>query len=408
MVVRRHPESAAIPILDAFREACLSEGFPEDPDVNGATSYGVAFTPTNARDGRRMNAAVRYLIPVERRANLTIQDRSLVRRISFSKGRAEGVVYERDGVESIVHADEIVLSAGGINSPHLLMLSGVGPADELRRHGIDVVLDSPNVGRHLMDHPFVGIPYRTAAGGPVPGGELPVGPVILNYTATDSPIVDDMCLLPAIYSKSTMLFGARSQPFADRVRGALFLRSPWATWKGVWGGSGRAARQDFRQRKELHMFVELSMPMSRGELTLAPADPAVLPELQYRYMSDPEDMRRMRDGIRLVSRLLTHPTYQRLGARLTSLSDAELVRDSELDRWILKNLGSAAHTSGTCRMGPDTDDTAVVDPRGRVHGVEGLRVADVSIMPTLTRRGPHASAIMIGERVAALMADEVA
>lgn len=406
MVVQRHPEAAAVPIVDAFRQACFAEGFPEDPDINSATSYGVAFTPTNAVHGRRMNAAVRYLVPVQGRPNLTVQDRTFVRAVTFAGGRADGVAYQRDGVDGAVSADEIVLCAGGINTPHLLMLSGVGPAEKLRRFGIDVVHDSPQVGQNLMDHPFVAVPYRTTTGGPVPGGPLPVGPVILNYTAMGSPIADDMTLLPAIYSKSTMLFGARSQSLIDRARGALFLRKPWATWKGLWDGSVKAAVQEFQQRKDLRMFVELSVELSRGELTLASADPSVLPRLSFRYLSEPEDLRRMRDGVRLVARLLEHPAYRRMGARLTSLTDAELSRDDELDRWIFANLGSAAHTAGTCRMGPSSDATAVVDPQGRVHGVEGLRVADLSIMPTLTRRGPHASAIMIGERMAAFMADE--
>ena len=184
MVVKRHPESAAIPILDAFRQACLASGFPADPDINSATSAGVAFTPTNAVHGRRMNAAVRYLIPVEGRPNLTIQDRTFVRAVTFTSGRADGVSYHRDGVDEAVSADEIVLCAGGINTPHLLILSGVGPAGQLQALGIDVVHDSPNVGKNLMDHPFVGVAYRTAKGGPVPGGPLPVGPMILNYTAT--------------------------------------------------------------------------------------------------------------------------------------------------------------------------------------------------------------------------------
>jgi choline dehydrogenase-like flavoprotein len=407
MLIQRRSEAATIPILDAFRQACFAAGFPEDPDVNSATSIGVAFTPSNAFDGRRLNAAVRYLIPVVRRRNLTVQDRTFVTGITFAKGRATGVKYQRDGADDeAVLADEIVLCAGGINSPHLLMLSGVGPADELRRLGIDVVHDSPNVGQHLMDHPFVGVPYRSATEAPVPAGPLPVGPVILNYTATGSSIDDDMCLLPAIYSKFAMLFGGRGQSLADHARGALFLREPWGTWQAVWGGSLSAALEDFRQRKDFLMFVELSVELSRGELTLASADPSVLPRLRFRYMSEPEDLRRMRDGVRLVARLLEHPAYQRMGAQLTSLTDAELRRDSELDRWILTNLASAAHTAGTCRMGPSTDTTAAVDPRCRVHGVEGLRVADLSIMPTLTRRGPHASAIMIGERVAQLMVDE--
>jgi choline dehydrogenase-like flavoprotein len=115
----------------------------------------------------------------------------------------------------------------------------------------------------------------------------------------------------------------------------------------------------------------------------------------------------MREGVRLVAKLLEHPAYRRMGARLTSLTGAEIGDDGELNKWIMTNLASAAHTAGTCKMGPSSDDTAVVDPRGRVHGVDGLRVADLSIMPTLTRRGPHASAIMIGERMAALMAEEM-
>jgi choline dehydrogenase len=405
MVVKRHPEAAAVSFLDAFRRACFAAGFPEDPDINSSTSIGVAYTPSNAFGGRRMNAAVRYLIPVEHRPNLTIQDRTFVTGIRIAGGRATGVAYHRDGVDDAVSADEVVLCAGGINTPHLLMLSGVGPPDELRRHGIDVVHDAPNVGQHLQDHPFVGIPYQLATGRPVAAGPLPVGPVILNYTATDSTIQDDMCLLPAIYGMPTMLFGGCSQSLVDRARGALFLREPRATWEGLWGGSPKAAVDTFRTRKQLLMFVELSVELSRGELTLASGDPRMLPQLRFNYMSEPEDLRRMRDGVRLVTRLLQHETYRRLGAQLSTLTDAELRSDAALDRWILANLASAAHTAGTCRMGPSTDPTAVVDPRGRVHGLDGLRVADLSIMPTLTRRGPHASAIMIGERMGAFIAE---
>jgi choline dehydrogenase-like flavoprotein len=274
-----------------------------------------------------------------------------VLRVLVEGGRAVGGV-TADGE---IRAEEVVLSAGAVGSPHLLLLSGIGPADELRRAGIDVVADVPGVGSDFTDHPNVYVGFRPAR--PLPEPALPLHGV-LHATSSGAEIPGDLELLPWL------------TPF-DRTSGELVV--------GV--GLQRAA--------------------SRGRLTLADADPLRPPRLAYGYLTDAADRRRLREGVRLTAELLRAVP---LVSGRTTLTDAVLDSDAELDGWVRAHLTTAVHLSGSARMGPEGEAGAVVDQELRVRGVAGLRVVDTSVMPRVPSRGPAATAVMIGERAAELMA----
>ena len=359
--IRRHNRNDEQPIQGAFYDACVAAGFPEDPDVNNPEANGVGLMPKNTTDGVRMSMTLTHLNPNRHRLNLTIRANAQARRVLFDGDRATGVEVESGGERFIVQGEEIALCGGAVASPHLLMLSGVGPADHLREVGIPVVHDLPGVGRNLRDHPGVRVSLRVKDDVALdPNG--PWTNLTLRYTATGSPTRNDIMISQAYPS---------GPPYGDV-----------------------SADDDFR----ITCFLEL--PKGSGRLRLVSADPHVYPTLDYRYMEDPWDRQRMREGVRLCVKLLEHPAYHPYIKERINLSDEDLSSDESLDAWIVDNLTTAIHMSGTCKMGPASDPMAVVDQYCRVHGIEGLRVVDTSVMPDVVRANTNATAIMIGERVA--------
>ena len=266
--------------------------------------------------------------------------------------------------------DQIVLSAGAIGSPQLLLLSGVGPAEHLRALGIEVVQDLPGVGQNLRDHPSACVLFHTT--GDRPDVQAPVIQVGLRYTVEDSGIRNDMQLSP-------MLMTSEHRP---------------------------AQVQIDDDRNYIGISASLQLAMGSGVLQLSSADPNVQPYLDYNYFAEPLDLERMRKAIRLYIRLADHPAFKDIIIERVTPTDAELASDDALDGWLLRNAGTSHHISGTCKMGPDTDSMAVVDQFGRVRGLGGLRVADASIMPDVIRANTNATSIMIGERVAEWMVQE--
>jgi choline dehydrogenase len=367
-----HGSSGPIPILRreretwptiqaAFRQACLAAGFPEDRDMNGPDTGGVGAVPMNNPNGIRMSTALTHLNPNRHRLNLTIRGNVLVRRILFDGQKAIGVEAESGGEVFTVEGAQTILSAGGIRSPHLLLLSGVGPADQLRRLGIPLVQDLPGVGQNLRNHPSVGVTLQVKEGVSLAPDNLGTR-ISLRYTATGSTTRNDMLL-------------ATSSIFSP-VTGEVLPK----------GG--------------IRVSCALEWPASVGELHLTSADPHVQPYFNYRYLSDPWDRQRLREGIRLILRLLEHQAYRQIIDHRTSPTDQDLASDQVLDAWMLKTVTTARHISSTCKMGPGSDSTAVVDQYCRVRGVENLRVADASVQPHVIRANTNATAIMIGERVA--------
>jgi choline dehydrogenase-like flavoprotein len=321
--------------------------------------------PLNVADGVRINTAMAYLSPRRGSPGLTVRGGAPVRRILIEHGRAVGVLTD-GGVE---RAGQVVLSAGAVGSPHLLLLSGIGPAGDLRAAGIDVVVDAPGVGADFTDHPHVYVGYRPTDPTPMPAGRLPMHGV-LHVTSEGSPRPGDLELLPWL-TPFSRITGAPAGPHPD----------------------------------ELVVGVGLQAEDSRGRLALRGPDPAHPPLLEYRYLREESDRRRLREGVRLAAELLRTRALAPLVAERTGPPDDVLAGDAALDRWVRAHLTTAIHLCGTARMGPDTDPGAVVDQLLRVRGVTGLRVVDTSVLPTAPSRGPAATAVMLGERAAELMAD---
>jgi choline dehydrogenase len=299
----------------------------------------------------------------------------MVHRILFDGHRAVGVEVDSGGERFAVAGEHIVLSAGAIGSPQLLMLSGVGPAGHLRSLDIPVVQDVPGVGQNLMDHPKVYVTWGIKEGYPLEARPARGG-VWLRCTAPGSNLRNDMNI-------SMGAFVTERLPWSDAVR--------------------RDQAGEHLTRRYIEMMVALLFPVGAGELKLQCRDPQTQPFLDYNYLADPLDRQRLRAGVRLALELAEYDSLKEvIGARLEP-ADADLASDQTLDQWLLRQVTTYSHISGTCKMGPSSDAMAVVDQYGKVHGLDGLRVVDASIMPTLVRAPINPTVLMIGERIAAFI-----
>ena len=358
--VWRHRRETWLPLQAAFYQACRDAGFPDSPDLNHPDATGVGAMPLNNPGGVRMSTAITYLDACRHRLNLTIRPNVLARRILFDGQRAVGVEVESDGETFVVEGEEIILSAGAIHTPHLLLLSGVGPADELKPLGIDPVHDLPGVGRSMKNHPSVSIVFRSEPEHHL-APDAPRNQVGLRFTASGSSDRNDIQVQPT----------------------TSYPESP--------------------EPPDIRFGCRLEYPYSEGLLTLASADVSEQPHLDFRFLTDPRDIPRYRDAVRRTVQLFEHLAFAGLLAERLSPTDADLADDDALDAWIQQNAGIAGHTSVTCKMGPDSDPLAVVDQYCKVHGLEKLRVVDASVMPDIVRANTNATIIMIAERVADFM-----
>ena len=365
--VRRYPRSEWLPYARAFEQACVAEGYAIDEDMNHPESTGVSPRARNTIDGVRMSMALNYLDMARHRLNFTIRANVTARRILFEGKRAIGIEVESGGEVFNVEGDEIVVSSGAVASPQLLMLSGIGPAEHLRSFGINVVQDLPGVGQNLRDHPSAAVLYK--ATGEKPDIQAPVIQVGLRYTVEGSGLRNDMQLSP-------MLMTSEHRPAQVEIDD---------------------------DENYIGVSASLQLALGKGELNLQSTDPHVQPFLNYNYYQEEEDLRRMRAAIRLAVSVAVsvaaQPHYAGLLLERVMPTDAELASDEALDDWLRRNSGTSHHISGTCKMGPDSDPMTVVDQFLKVKGVEGLRVADASIMPDCIRANTNATTIMIGEKV---------
>ena len=364
--VRRHKRGSLVPAQSAFLQACIAAGFPEVDDMNNPECTGVGLIPMNQSDGVRMSTFLTHLAPSRHKLNLTVRENVLVRRVLFEVEQAVGVEVESGGERFVVEGSEIVLSAGAIGSPHLLMLSGVGPAGDLQEAGVAVVQDLPGVGKNMRDHPAVEVQARVKEDFSLPPG-TPRIQLILRYTSRGSETRNDIHFLPHCFS------GRRGG------------QAP-----GVGGFT-------------LDCQIQLELAAGAGEMRMVSSDPRVQPQLDYHFLEHPWDLQRLREAVRLAVSMLEHPAYEEIVAERIWPPDVALESDEALDAWLLDNVTTCQHISGTCKMGPSSDPMAVVDQYGRVRGLRGLRVADASIMPDVTRANTNATTIMIGERVADFM-----
>jgi choline dehydrogenase len=397
MTVSRPPQDH--PATVAFAHAAAELGFASEPDKNDQGDPGYGPVPMNAVDGIRLNTGIAYINPIRGRKNLTVQGDSYVRRVVFDGTRAVGVEVLHHGAVSVVEAGEIVLSAGGVKSPHLLLLSGIGARAELERFDIPVVSDRPGVGKDFSDHPDIAVGWQPRRN-IVDYSTSQSMASCLNFTAADSEFEGDLEILPMIKPMGYLLTGSAQ----GAVSGAgTFLRHPLRTLRAMRGVSLRRFSQQVAHQGDLAFLVAVQAETSRGQVTLDSSDPDVQPRIDYNYLSTESDLRRMREVIRTTVRLLRTEAYRPLFARLTELTDAILGDDTALDDWMLRHLGTAIHLCGSAKFGSAEDPATVVDQYGRVHGVQGLRVADTSILPTTPTRGPAATAVLIGELIASFI-----
>ena len=368
IICHRFPEEEWQEGNKVWFEAWRDGGHPHCEDHNAPGTTGVGPIPLNNPNGIRWSTAIGYLGLSRHRLNLTIRADVTVKRIVFDttgeRPRAAGVEAVSDEESFVVEGEEIILSAGAIESPHILMLSGVGPSDHLGEHGIETVIDSPGVGQNLADHPLIPIQWATK-----PEVELrrfvPNAQLLVRYTAEGSPLENDMIV------------------YLSAASG----KSPW-----LGGKYGRLVG--------LGANLGLNLALSKGELRLRSNDYRDYPYLDYNLLDHEEDLRRYRDGVRLVVGMEDHPAMAAMIDKRVYPEDSDLESDETLDLWMKRSVGTGHHVSCTAKMGPSSDPMAVVDQYGKVYGAEGLRVVDASIMPECVRANINVTVLTMGERVA--------
>ncbi len=371
------------PLFHAFVEAGAQAGYERTDDYNGEKQEGFGPMEQTVWKGRRWSAANAYLKPAMKRPNLKLH-RCLARRVVIENGRATGVEVERGGEIQVIRARrEVVLAASSINSPKMLMLSGIGPGAQLAAHGIEVKVDRPGVGANLMDHLEVYVQQACTQ------------PITL-YKHWN--------LFGKAWSGAQWLFFKTGLGASNQFESAAFVRSrAGVDYPDVqFHFLPIAVRYDGQAAAEGHGFQAHVGPMraqSRGEITLRSADPNEAPKIVFNYMSQEQDWIDFRRCIRMTREIFAQPAFDAFRGKEIQ-PGAEVQSDDEIDAFIAEHAESAYHPCGTCRMGRADDPTAVVDPECRVIGVEGLRVADSSIFPRVTNGNTNAPSILVGEKAA--------
>jgi choline dehydrogenase-like flavoprotein len=317
--------------------------------------------------------------------------------VLFEGTRATGVESVCEGTLITHKAKEVVLAAGAVKTPHILLVSGVGPQEELQRFGIPVISDLPGVGKNFSDHPNIALSWKPK----VPlvdycSTHSMAG--VLNFTATGSPVVGDLEILPLLKPMGYLLTG--SKPNTNAAASTSLIPDENLFRTAMKGVSPQKFAQQVLQQDDLVLLVSLQAETSRGNITLESADPAVQPRIDFNYLSTQSDRERLREGIRVAAALLQSPAHEAIFDHITNLPGKTLHDDHLLDAWMHAHLGTAFHLCGSAKFGPSADPNAVADQYGRVHGTEGLWIADTSLLPIAPTRGPAATAVLIGERVA--------
>lgn len=389
LVVSDHLERH--PLSEALLRAAQQAGYARNDDFNGARQEGFGFYQLTIDGGRRCSAATAFLHPVADRHNLRVLTGSQALRLLWEEGRVRGVEYERGGRRERARAGrQVVLSAGAFGSPHLLLLSGIGPAEQLRENGIEVVRDLPGVGRNLQDHLLGGIAVTCARA--VTMDRVDRFPHNLRFLARylagrKGPLTSNIAECGGFVRTRPELEAPDLQfHFAP----AYYLRHGFDNPKRGGGYS---------------LGPTLIAPHSRGHLRLQSADPRVPPLIDPGYFSDERDLETMVRGYYITRDILGQPALDAFRGNYY-LPERELQNDDEVKDFMRRMVETLYHPVGTCRMGDDQQ--AVVDQRLRVRGVPGLRIVDASIMPTIVRGNTNGPVIMIAEKAAAMMLEEAA
>jgi len=379
------------PLLEAYAEAAGSAGHPWTDDYNGARQDGFGRLQMTIRRGRRCSGATAYLHPALKRSNLKIEVETLVTRLMIEGNRAVGVEFVRHDIKQVLHARrEVILAGGVINTPQTLMLSGIGDPAELKRLDVPVKVGLPGVGQNLQDHVSVILMYQRKEPGPfLPmmrydriarelgkayffgkgfAADVPGGITAFLKSRPDLAVPDIQVLLTAAPLGAWPYLKPFKQPFMD----------------------GFACR------------IVMLHPESRGQVTLTSQDPSVHPRILQRFLSTDSDWRALRAGVRLARDVSAQPAMRPFIEREILPGDGK-TSDDGIDAHIRKTSITVHHPLGTCRMGPNTDALAVVDPELRVRGVEALRVVDASVIPDMVSGNINAAVVMIAERAAELI-----
>jgi choline dehydrogenase-like flavoprotein len=375
------------PLTRRFLEAAEKVGIPRNADLNSPEQDGVAMTPVSQKGGRRWSAADAYLRVAGKRNNLAVRPKAEVLGLVIAGGRAMGVRWrDSRGREHTVRAErEVVLSAGAIATPQLLMLSGIGPARELGGLGIETVVDSPGVGENLQDHPFFLLCYEATANEDLADAEKPAA--LLKWVLRKKgPLTSNV--------GEAMAF-IRTRPGLPSADVQLLFGPAYYHDHGFDSHDGHA----------FSLAAALIAPRSRGRLSLRSADPADKPHLVGNHLAEAEDMAALVAGFKRLREIAdTEPLASVRGRPLVPAEAVET--DEEIEAFLRRETELLYHPAGTCRMG--SDDHAVVDPDLRVRGVEDLRIADASVMPVITGGNTNAPTIMIGEKAADLIRGRIA
>jgi len=376
------------PICDAWVAAAVEAGYPFNPDYNGAEQEGVGYFQLTTRNGRRCSAAVAFLKPAKTRPNLEIVTRALVQRIDLEGRRVTGVTYlDASGTpRSIIVRKEVILSAGAINSPQTLMLSGIGPAEQLRENGVTPLVDLAGVGQALQDHLQARLVFKCKE--PTLNDEVRS---LFNQAR--------IALKYALFRSGPMTMAASLATGFMKTRPDLatpdiqFHVQPW---------SADSPGEGVHPFSAFTMSVCQLRPESRGEIRLNGPDPKTYPKIIPNYLSTEADCRTIVDGVNIARKIARHaPLASKIAEEFRPSSDLAMEDYEATLDWARSNSTSIYHPTGTCKMGQGPD--AVVGADLRVHGIEGLRVADCSIMPEIVSGNTNAPAIMIGEKASDLI-----
>ncbi len=385
------PITSSAEINDVFIEAAKQMQLPINADFNGESQEGIGLYEVTQKDGERWSTARAFLDPIMDRPNLTVVEHALTEKVLVEDGRATGVRYRvtkgGTGPQEVAANREVIVCAGAFGSPQLLLLSGIGAKEDLAPHGIKQVAELPGVGENLQDHIDVTLCYKSKMkdllGVSIPGAFRQLGEMFRYKRERKG-------LWTTNYAESGgFLYTDRTEPSPDIQLHMV---------RAIVDDHGR--KMHMGHGYSVHVCV--LRPKSKGTVKLTSADPADAPAIDPRYLSDERDLNTLVRGVRLLQRILRAPAFE--GASTKALYAADSDDEAEIIADIRARADTVYHPVGTCKMG--VDDMAVVDPRLRVHGVAGLRVADASIMPQIVSGNTNAPAIMIGEKAADMIRED--